>query len=211
MRMLCLPADLQLGPDAVVDESAILGHPSGRDIAERRLIIGARALIRSGTVLYAGSTFGDDLETGHNVVIREEVRAGDALRAWNSVTIDYGCEIGHRVKVHANCYLAQFTVLEDDAFLAPGVTVANDLHPGREYSKQRMRGPRVRRGAQIGVNATLLPFITIGEGALVGAGSVVTRDVPDGAVVYGNPARVVKRASELDERDVDRWEKGRYL
>ncbi len=96
--------------------------------------------------------------------------------------------IGDRVKIHCNVYIAQFTTIEDDVFIAPGVTIANDPHP---ICTKCMQGPTIRRGARIGVNVTLLPLITIGENALVGAGSVVTADVPAGMLVAGNPARVI--------------------
>lgn len=92
-------------------------------------------------MLYFGSRIGKDLETGHNAVIREDNIIGKGLRVWNNSTIDYGCRIGDGVKIHCNCYVAQFTTLEDGVFLAPGVTIANDLDPGEEFSAQAMRGP----------------------------------------------------------------------
>jgi len=81
--------------------------------------------------------------------------------------------------------------------MAPGVTIANDIHPGCEASRNCMRGPTIERGVQIGVNATILPFIRIGSNSLIGSGSVVTKDVPAGSVVYGNPARVIKKVKDL--------------
>ena len=177
-----------------VDPGVTLGYLSGRRIANVMLRIGPGARIRSGTVIYAGSTIGAGLETGHNVVVREENVIGDNLSIWNNSTIDYGCTIGDGVKIHCNVYVAQFTTLEDEVFLAPGVTIANDPHP---VCGLCMRGPTIRRGARIGVNVTLLSHITIGEGALIGAGSVVTRDIPAYAVAYGNPARPVKAVNEL--------------
>jgi acetyltransferase-like isoleucine patch superfamily enzyme len=177
--------------DASIDEGVIVGYHSGR-AAALDVAIGAHARLRSGTVIYAGSTFGDRLQTGHNVLIREQVRGGDDVSIWSNSVVDYGCVIGHRVKIHCNCYVAQYTELEDDVFLAPGVTVANDLYPGHDASAEAMAGPLIRKGAQIGVNVTLLPYVTVGRGAIVGAGSVVTRDVPDGMVAYGNPAVAVR-------------------
>lgn len=203
--ILCSPDLVQIGADSAIDPGVLIGYRTGRVIAETRLVIGASARLRSGTVIYAGSSFGANLETGHNVVIREQVSAGDRLQVWNSSTVDYGCTIGHGVKLHTNVYLAQYSVLEDDVFIAPGVSVANDLHPGREYSRKRMRGPHLRRGAQIGVNVTLLPYVTVGEGAMIGAGSVVSRDIPDGMLAYGNPARPVRPVADLGEEDLARW------
>jgi acetyltransferase-like isoleucine patch superfamily enzyme len=185
---------VMLGDRCEIEKGVILGYVTGRRIAPVLLSIGPGARIRSGTVIYAGSTIGAALETGHNVVIREENTIGDHLNIWNNSTIDYGCVIGDRVKIHCNVYVAQFTTLEDDVFLAPGVTIANDPHP---VCGLCMRGPTIKRAARIGVNVTLLSHITIGEGALVGAGSVVTRDIPAFTVAYGNPARPVGSVEEL--------------
>jgi acetyltransferase-like isoleucine patch superfamily enzyme len=149
------------------------------------LTIGAGARIRSGTVIYAGSKIGGHFETGHHVVIREGTGIGDAVSVWSNTVVDHGCVIGKRVKIHCNCYLAQFTGLEDDVFLASGVTVPNDLFPGQAGSASAMAGPHIRAGVQIGVNATILPYVTIGADAIIGAGSAVTRDVAPGVVAYG--------------------------
>jgi acetyltransferase-like isoleucine patch superfamily enzyme len=130
-------------------------------------------------------------------VIREACVLGDDVSIWSNSVIDYGCRIGTGVKVHSNCYVAQFTEICDHAFLAPGVTIANDLYPGDPASERVMSGPHIGRGAQIGVNVTLLPFVRIGAGAMIGAGSVVTRDIPAGAVAFGNPAVVHGNVSEL--------------
>jgi len=161
------------------------------------LVIGPDAKLRSGTVLYSGSTIGAGFESGHNVVVREDCRIGDRVSVWSNSVIDYGCEIGDRAKVHCGCYVAQYSRLEDDVFLAPGVVFANDLYPGHGGSRAAMTGPTVRAGAQLGANVTVLPFVTIGPGALIGAGSVVTRDVPAGMLAYGCPAVVVRPVADL--------------
>lgn len=177
------------GGDPRIDSSAIVGYPSSRNAAGE-LVLGQDPHLRSGTVVYAGSRIGARFETGHNVVIREDCRIGDDVSVWSNTVIDYGCVIGNRVKIHANCYIAQFTEIGDDAFLAPGVTIANDLYPGQAASAAVMCGPSIGAGAQIGVNVTILPFVRIGAGCLIGAGSVVSRDIPEGYVAFGNPARV---------------------
>lgn len=179
-----------------IDEHVVLGYQTGRPIADRSLRIGSRANIRHGTIIYSGVTIGHDFQTGHNVVIREENVIGDHVGIWSNSVIDYGCRIGDNVKIHTNVYVAQFTIIEDDAFLAPGVSVANDMRPLCAECT-RNGGPTIKRGARIGVNVTILPGVTIGEYALVGAGAVVTRDVPPHAVVYGNPARVATSVNEL--------------
>lgn len=189
--------DVRLGEGAVVDPEAIVGYLSPRKGIGRTLVIGREARIRSGSVIYAGSTIGSGLETGHNVIIREENEIGDHFSVWNNTVIDYGCRIGNRVKIHCNVYVAQFTIIEDDVFIAPGVKIANDYHPGCPESGECMRGPILKKGCRIGVNVTIVPYVTVGEGTLVGSGAVVTKDLPPGVLAYGNPARVTARLEDL--------------
>ena len=197
------------------DQGVLVGYPVSRASAEP-LVLGAGARLRSGTVLYDGSTIGLRLQTGHGVVIREGCEVGDDVSVWTNSVIDYGCRIGNRVKIHCNCYVAQYSELEDDVFLAPGVTIANDLYPGNRRSAELMAGPSIGAGAQIGVNVTILPFVRIGAGALIGAGSVVTRDIPAAVVAFGNPAvshRTVGELPDIDERVVSDtvWANPRHL
>ena len=187
-------SEAQLATPFQLDPRAVVGELPGRKIADLTLSIGPHAIIRSFSVIYAGSRIGAHLETGHGAVIREENRIGDDFSIWNNSTVDYGCVIGSRVRVHTGVYIAQFTVIEDDVFLAPGVMIANDRHP---ICRDCMRGPTIKRAARVGINATLLPEIVVGEAALVGAGAVVTRDVPARAVVVGNPARVLGTVDQL--------------
>ncbi|MFW2382774.1 MAG: acyltransferase, partial [Acidimicrobiales bacterium] len=183
-------------PPNVVDHNVVINYgPERGDRIE--LHMGGDARLRSNTIIYGGSTIGRGLTTGHNVTVREECSIGDDVSIWSNTVIDYGTTIGDRVKIHSNCYVAQFTVIEDDAFLAPGVTVANDLYPGDDDSADVMAGPHIGAGAQIGAGVTLLPYVKIGPGALIGSGAVVTRDIPAGMVAMGNPARVTKAVADL--------------
>jgi acetyltransferase-like isoleucine patch superfamily enzyme len=186
-----------MGEGSLVDIGAFIGYPASRGKDVGFVEIGEGARIRSGTVIYGGVKIGKNLQTGHNVVIREENEIGDDFAIWNNTVIDYGCKIGVDVKIHCNCYMAQFTIVEDNAFMAPGVTIANDLHPGCEFSAKCMRGPHIGKGVQIGVNVTILPFVKIGESCLIGGGSVVTKDLPPFSLAYGNPARVVGDVREI--------------
>jgi acetyltransferase-like isoleucine patch superfamily enzyme len=182
------------------DEGVIIGYPVSRG-GGSPLILGADARLRSGTVVYDGTTIGQSLQTGHGVVIREDCVIGNDVSIWSNSVVDYGCRIGNRVKIHCNCYVAQYTELEDDVFLAPGVTIANDLYPGDERSAEVMGGPKIGVAARIGINVTILPYVRVGSGSLIGAGSVVTRDIPEGVVAFGNPATVRRAVAELPDVD----------
>ncbi len=180
--------ELELGGDGQRDPDVVLGYRTGRTTGHR-LTIGPHHHLRSGTVIYEGSAIGAGFQTGHHVVIREEVEIGNDVSVWSNSVVDYGVTIGDGVKIHTNCYVAQFSELGEGAFLAPGVSFANDLYPGDEESAALMRGPTIGARTQLGVNVTVLPNVNIGEGTIVGAGSVVTRDLPAGVIAYGNPAR----------------------
>jgi len=182
--------------DSQIDSGVTVGYPAPRGHGGT-LSLGPGARLRSGTTIYSGSVIGRNLATGHGVVIREDCEIGDDVCVWSNSVIDYGCRVGHRAKIHCNCYVAQYTEIADDAFLAPGVTIANDLYPGDERSAGLMGGPKIERGAQIGVNVTILPHVRIGAGSLIGAGSVVTRDVPAAVVAFGNPAVVHRAIADL--------------
>ena len=189
--------NFKIGNNAALDEGVSLGYPPQVQEPVSPLTIGDNARLRSGTVIYAGTSIGNGLQTGHNAVIRENNKIGDNFSLWSNSVIDYGCKIGNNVKIHTNCYIAQFTTIEDEVFFAPGVTIANDFHPGCEHSKKCMKGPTIKKGAVLGGNVTVLPHVTIGENSLIGAGSVVTKDIPADSVACGNPAKVLKSIYEL--------------
>ena len=186
-----------IGKNCRIHKTANLGVIAPRLKKIQKLVIGSNGNINSGCTIYTNTNIGANFSSGHNVVIREENSIGNDFSIWSNSVIDYGCKIGNHVKIHCNCYIAQFTVMEDDVFLAPGVIVANDLHPGCDMSAECMKGPILKKGVKIGCNVTLLPYITVGEYSLVGAGSVVTRDVPPYSVVAGNPAKVIKKVWDL--------------
>jgi acetyltransferase-like isoleucine patch superfamily enzyme len=188
---------VHLGPNPRIDPGVLLGYLSPRKLDDPTLTIGANPLIRSGSVIYAGSRIGANLQTGHNVIIREQNSIGDDLCIWSNSIIDYGCTIGSRVRIHSNVYIPQYTEIEDEVFIAPGATFANDPHPGCTHSAECMRGPLLKKGCQIGVNVTVLPFVTIGEEAVIGSGAVIVKDVPPRSVVVGNPGRVICTTDDL--------------
>jgi acetyltransferase-like isoleucine patch superfamily enzyme len=178
------------------DDSAIVGYMPVRSVLSLDLRIGKNATIRSGSVIYLGSKIGENFATGHNVIVREQVSIGDSVQIWTNSIVDYRVTIGNRAKIHSNCYIAQLTIIKDGVFLAPGVVVANDKFPAMSYSEDRLKGAVFEKEARVGVNATILPGVRIGEGALIGAGAVVTKDVPPRSIAYGVPARVHGRMAE---------------
>jgi acetyltransferase-like isoleucine patch superfamily enzyme len=190
--------NVTLGEGCELQPPCILGKsPRGASEGELPLIIGAGAVVRSFTTIYAGSVFGARLQTGQGASIREDNVVGDDVSIGTNAVLEFGNRLGSRVRIHSGCFLELVTI-EDDVFVGPNVVFTDDPHPmGCPRYQECKGGAVVRRLARVGANATILPGVIIGQNALVGAGSVVARDVPDGAVVVGNPARVVNTVDAL--------------
>lgn len=190
--------NVTLGKGAVIENGVIIGQPPfGKKAGELKTIIGENAYIRANTIIYAGVKIGKNLQTGPNVLIRENNIIGDNVVIWHSATLNPENRIGDNSRIHAGCFLEMAT-LGKNVFLAPDVILTDDPHLQIPIAfKECWGGATIEDGVSIGGNATILPHIRIGKNAVVGAGSVVTKDVPEGKVVVGNPARVKKDAFEI--------------
>lgn len=196
-KMAMNKKNVYLGKGSRVDKGAFIGCRPLRKIKRLDLRIGEGSLFMSNAVVYSGSRIGRCAIITHNCVVREENIIGDNFSLWNNSVVDYGCKIGNDVKIHCNVYVAQFTIIEDGVFIGPGTVLLNDLHPKCGFSKECLKGPYIKKGAVIGGNVTVCPYVTIGEEAVVGAGSVVTKDIPDRNLAYGSPARIICDISDI--------------
>lgn len=190
--------NVHLGEGAEIGEYVIIGLlPRGHqgDALETR--IGPRAVIRSHTVIYAGNVIGANFQTGHGVMIRELNHIGDDVSIGTHSIVEHHVQIGQRVRIHSNAFIPEYSILEEGAWVGPHAVFTNAPYPLSKGAKQNLKGPHLLPGAKVGANATLLPGVVIGRNALVGAGAVVVGDVPDGQVVVGNPARVIKAVGDL--------------
>jgi UDP-2-acetamido-3-amino-2,3-dideoxy-glucuronate N-acetyltransferase len=157
------------------------------------MFIHATALAEEGAVI------GEGTKIWHLCQVRANARIGTECILGRGVFIDEGVQIGNRVKIQNYVSVYHGTTIEDGVFVGPHVCFTNDLFPRAVNSDMSLKRAddwvlsetRISRGASIGANATILCGITIGRWALIGAGSVVTKDVPDHALVVGNPARVI--------------------
>ncbi|MBK8024876.1 MAG: N-acetyltransferase [Chloroflexi bacterium] len=190
--------NVSLPDDAQVDDFVVLGKPPrGHAPGDLPLIFGPGPVIRSHTVIYAGNRIGAHLQTGHSVMIREENEIGDDVSIGTQSVVEHHVTIGHRVRLHTRVFVPEYSILEEGCWLGPGVMVTNARYPISRGSKDRLEGVHIEAGAIVGACAVLLPGVRIGARALIGAGAVVTKDVAPGAVMAGNPARLIKRIEDI--------------
>jgi acetyltransferase-like isoleucine patch superfamily enzyme len=188
-------ANVRLGAGSVVGSHCILGHqaPTG---GQEPLTVGSGSVIRSHSILYEGSSFGPRLETGHRVTIREGVSAGENLRVGTQCDLQGDTVIGDFVRCHSSVHIGKHTQLGSYVWVYPYTVITNDPHPPSDVRL----GAVVEDYAVIGTTAVVLPGVRVGRDAVVSAGSVVTRDVGEGDLVAGVPARRVRAASEVRYR-----------
>jgi acyl-[acyl carrier protein]--UDP-N-acetylglucosamine O-acyltransferase len=178
--------DVRLGPGCVIGSHCVLGHPTS-DGAGGPLEIGAGALVRSHSVLYAGSVFGPGLRTGHRVTLREGIQAGPDLQVGTLSDLQGDVVIGKHVRLHSNVHLGRGSSVGDFVWIFPSVVLTNDPHPPSDGFHV---GVTVEPFAVVATGAILFPGVRVGEGALVAASALVREDVPPGAICAGVPGKV---------------------
>lgn len=160
------------------------------------LHIGEDALIRSGSIIYAGSEIGDGFQTGHQVTIREKSRIGNHVSVGTLSDIQGNCDIGNYVRMHSNVHIGQLSKLDDYVWIFPYVVLTNDPTPPSD----EMIGVHVHSFAIIATGAVILPGIEIGQDALVAAGAVVTKPVETYAVIAGNPGKPISDVRRIKNK-----------
>ena len=195
----------QVGGEVQIQDGAVLGKPLAlgpRSVAAHDPLapaqIGAGAKVCAGAVIVAGAQIGAGAVSGDQAHVRERAIVGEGSVVGRGSAVDNDVTIGARVRIQTGCYITAYSTIEDDVFVAPGVTLTNDDTMGRHGSGHELRGATLRRACRVGGGAVLVPGVEVGEEAFVAAGAVVVGDVPARAVVMGVPAREVRRVGDED-------------
>ena len=188
----------KIGNNTYISENVIIGAP-GKDETDYLIkkefdkIVGAKigdnCIIRDYGIIYSNAIIGNNVRTGHYFLVREHTTIGDNTLIGTGVVIEDKCKIGKNVSLQSNVYLPTNTVIEDNVFIGPCAVLTNDKFMCR--GKIELIGPIIKRYARIGANCTILPGIEISEDSLVGAGSVVTKNVEAYSIVAGVPAKKI--------------------
>jgi len=189
----------QLAAGVRVEEQVVVGCPeygyAVRNVypgAGEPTVVGEDVVLRSGAIVYADVTIGAATVVGHHTLLRSHVAVGTDSQLGHNLTIERECRIGSGVRMSPGTHLTAATEVANGAFLGAGVRTVNDKQlVWRDPDRQtELAPPRFCENCKIGSGSTILAGITIGAHSLVGAGSVVTRDIPPHATAYGVPARI---------------------
>jgi acetyltransferase-like isoleucine patch superfamily enzyme len=183
----------KIGDSCFIDSNALIGYPARDelDLLEKNseqikgCSIGNNSQIRPGAI-YSTAKVGDNTRTGHNFLVRENTTVGNGCLIGTNVVIDNDCQIGDNCSFQTGAYIPTGSKIGNRVFLGPNASLTNDKNPLRtEYNPEPIT---IEDDATIGSNATLMPGITIGEGAFVAGGAVVTKDLPAWTLAKGCPA-----------------------
>jgi acetyltransferase-like isoleucine patch superfamily enzyme len=193
-----------LGEDVRVLEYAVVGKQpvlSARSSAKREplspAVLADGAVVSTSAIVFAGTTIGARTIVGDQACVRERCTIGDDVVVGRGSLVENDTTVGARTKIQAEAYVTAYSMLEEDVFIAPCVVTTNDNFMGRTEARHELvKGPTIRRGARVGGGAVICPGVEIGEEAFIGAGAVVTKDVPPRMVAVGVPARLIRPVAE---------------
>lgn len=185
-----------IGNNVTIQSHCLIGQPTPLSDGQP-LIIGNDSLIRSHSIFYEGSQFGSKLMTGHRVTVREKIDAGENLLIGTLCDLQGHAKIGNYVRFHSSVHIGQQSIIDDFVRIYPYSVLTNDPHPPSNL----VLGVKIDKYAIVATMCCILPGVQIGEKALIGAGSLVRKDVEPETVVAGVPAKYICRTSDISLKD----------
>jgi UDP-3-O-[3-hydroxymyristoyl] glucosamine N-acyltransferase len=188
-----------IGNNVTIQNNCEIGvYSAGYNIEP--LVIGNNSLIRSQSIFYTGSKFGENLVTGHRVCVREGVNAGNNLQLGTLTDVQGDCLIGDYVRMHSNVHIGKHSKIGNYVWIFPYVVLTNDPHPPSDVQK----GVVVEDYVVISTMSVVLPGVVVRKDTLVGAHSLVSKNTNEGTLVAGSPAKEICLASKMRLQDGSR-------
>jgi acetyltransferase-like isoleucine patch superfamily enzyme len=191
---------MQAEQDCNIQPGCIIGLKYKTECSPVQMGKGAR--IRSGTIIYADVSIGEDFQTGHHVTIREQTQVGNHVVIGTNTVIDGYMTIGDFVKIESNCYIPTHVTIGNRVFFGPNVTLTNDRYPLKMRDEYAPEGPVIEDGVTLGGGVIVCPGVRIGKDSFVAAGAVVTKNVPANSLVKGVPGKYSPLPEKLRERNL---------
>ena len=182
-----------IGPNCILGEPVSDYYNNNQNYENPQLIIGENAIIRSNTIIYAGSVIKNNFQTGHNVVIRESMDIGNNCSIGTFSDLQGFSKIGNFCRFHSNVHVGQGCVIDDFVFIYPFVVLTNDPHPPSDLCL----GSTIGKFTQIAVHSIILPSSKIGENCLIAANSTVKGVFENEQLIIGSPAKTVGNISKI--------------
>ncbi len=212
-------ANAIVGDNVTIEDNAIVGYStltgwfSQRDTSKRVEIslarVGPGCLIRTHAIIYAGAEIGENCWIGHGAMIREKTAIGHDTSIGTMSDCEGKLRLGSYCSIHSQVHLCAYLTMEDYVFVAPFTVFTNEspMAYRRPSILEDYKGPTIKFGVQMGANVVVLPRVTIGEESVIGAASVVTRDIPELSFVMGSPARVKRPIADNERLPIEIREK----
>lgn len=188
--------NVRIGKNSFIEDYSIIGQKAAKS-KFNETSIGDNCIIRAGTYIYEGNKIGDNFSTGNKCNIREDNTIGNNVSIGSLTNIEHNVILGNNVRIHSQSFIPEFTHIENNVWIGPNVVMTNAKYPNHKNTKQNLKGPRLCFNAKIGANVTIMPGVIIGKNSLVGAGSIVLKDVPDNVIVMGAKGEILRDIKDL--------------
>lgn len=186
-----------IGDNSIIGDNCIIGHPASGELHDMPLIIGKESLVRSHTILYEGSCFGDALQVGHQSLLREGIIAGKNLQVGSFNDLEGDCKIGDFVRFHSNVHVGRGSNIGNLVWLYPYVVLTNDPLPPSGLKE----GVTLKDGVVVCTSSVILPNSTLEEGVFVAAMSRAGGHVPIGSLVIGAKGQIIGSIRKLNHKE----------